>query len=177
MFATVFVDASRFIDFPVVFIEEHPFDFGRVQGVADKFFRRLFVLNDVDVFAAQLVDDRLNPGPAWSHASPDWVNVFVAGEDGHLGPVTGFTHDPLNFHDPLLNFRHFLFKEPLEQVRTGPGNEDQRPAGAALVVDPGHVNLDPVVHPVVLVWHLVMLVHGRFHTVTEVDVDVAFVFS
>jgi hypothetical protein len=64
-------------------------DLGRLQGVADQDLRRLVPADDVDLLAAELLDDVLDPAAADADARADRVDLAVDRADGDLRAVPG----------------------------------------------------------------------------------------
>ena len=62
-------------------------DFRRLQGVADQDLRRLVPADDVDLLAAEFVDDVLDPAAAHADARADRVHLGVDRRDGDLRAV------------------------------------------------------------------------------------------
>ena len=72
-------------------------------------------LDDIDLFAAQLVDDGFNAGSALADARADRIDRVIGGIDRHLGAVSRLARDGLDLHNAGLDLRHFHLKEALDQ--------------------------------------------------------------
>ena len=62
----------------------------RRQGGADKFNRIIRIFNDIDFFAAELVDDGLDADAFLADAGADGINAFFVAFDGNFGAAAGF---------------------------------------------------------------------------------------
>jgi len=61
---------------------------GRADGLLEQLERFLVVADDVDLLAAQFLDDVADAGAAGADAGPDGIDLGVARIDGDLGAVT-----------------------------------------------------------------------------------------
>ena len=104
----------------------HAADLGRAQGVGGKRNRLFGIFNDVNLFAAQLADNGLHAHALHTHASAHRVHIAIAGLDGNLGSLAGFTGTGPDDDRAIVNLRHFLLKQTLHQARIGPGNQHAR---------------------------------------------------
>ena len=119
-------------------------DLGRAQGVHHEVDGVFGVGNNVDLFAVEFTDDGLNPGPFHSHASPHRVDVLVARGHGDLGSLARISGSGPDGHRPVVDFRHFHFKQLGEQGRVNAGNDDLGTSGGFLHLDDDHT--DSVAH-------------------------------
>ena len=89
-------------------------------------------LDDVDLLAAQLADDRLHARALHADAGADRIDVALAREDGDLRAVAGFAHGAADHHGAVVDLRHFLLEQLDEQRRIGARQHDLRALGAAV---------------------------------------------
>src|SRR4051812_33792150 len=102
-------------------VDDDALDLGRGNRIADEARRVVIVRDDVDLFAAKLLDDRLNAAALHADARADRVDVAVARRDGDLGASTGLTRARLDANDLLVDLGDLLLEQLLEQalVRAG----------------------------------------------------------
>ena len=107
---------------------------GRLQRLFGK-RRDLFgVLDDVDLFATELADDRLYAHALHAHARTNWVHIFIARNDGDLGAFACLTRDRADRYRAVVDFRNLALEEVLHQAGRRARDNDLRPLGGA--VDP-----------------------------------------
>src|SRR4029079_6306869 len=98
--------------------------------------------DDVDLFALQLADDRLDAAAAHADAGADRVDAAVARDDRDLGAAAGIARHRLDLDDSVVNLRHFLREQFGHELRMGARQKDLRPARLlAHIVD---VSADPL---------------------------------
>ena len=121
------------------FLVEHDLGhLGRRERVDDERRRIGRPLNDVDLLALELADDRLHAGAAHADAGADGIDAAVVGMNGDLGAAAGVAGHGVDLDDAVVDLRHFLGEELGHEVRVGAGHEDLRPARFAPdVVDVG----------------------------------------
>ena len=88
--------------------------------------------DDVDLFSAQLADDRLHACALHADARADRIDVALARVHRDLGAIAGLAHGPANHHRAVVDFRHFLLEELDEERRIGARQDDLGPLGAAV---------------------------------------------
>ena len=108
----------------------HALDLGRAERVHHELHRILRPLDDVDLLAAQLADDRLDARALHADAGADRIDVALARVDGHLGAVAGFAHRAADHDRAVVDFRHFLLEQLDQQRRVGARQHDLRALGA-----------------------------------------------
>ena len=80
-------------------------DLGGLEGLFGE-GRDLFgVLDNVDLFTAELADDRLDAHALHANAGTDGVDVLVAAHDGDLGALAGFTGDGADADGAVVDLR------------------------------------------------------------------------
>ena len=94
--------------------------------------------DDIDLFALQFADDRLNAAAAHADAGADRVDAAVARDDGDLGAAAGIARHRLDLDDAVIDLRHFLREQFSHELRMRTRQENLRPARLlAHVVDIG----------------------------------------
>ena len=133
---TASADGKRFLivgndDFhAVVFFVQHDLDdFGGRQSVYDKGRGIGRPLNDVDFFALQFVDDRLNAHAAHTDAGADGINRRIGRGHRHFRARTGVAGNGFDFNHTVINFGNFLREQLRQKLRMRAGQKDLRPAG------------------------------------------------
>ena len=112
--------------------DRHALHLGRAERVGDERDRILRPLDDVDLLAAQLADDRLHARALHADARADRIDVALAREHRDLRAVAGLAHGAADHHGAVVDFRHFLLEQLDEQRRIGARQHDLRPLGAAV---------------------------------------------
>ena len=108
----------------------HPRNLGRTQSPADHFQGVFDVLDNVDLLAADLADDRLHAHPLHADASAHRIDVAITRAYRDLGSLAGLACARHDLHGVVVDLRHLLFEQPLDQFFAGPrGNHRRAPAG------------------------------------------------
>src|SRR5581483_6833514 len=81
--------------------------------------RILVILNNVDLFAAELADDGLHAHAFHADAGAHRVHVLVLGHDCDLGALAGFAGNGADHHGVVVDFRHLGLEQVLHQLRRG----------------------------------------------------------
>ena len=115
---------------------------GRGEGGRDEFGRVVAVFHNIDLFAAQLVDDARHPGAAGAYAGTHGIHVFIVGEHRQLGAGAGLPGHGLDLHHAVENLGDLHLEQPLDQAGVGAG--DQGLGALIAVPDVHHVYLDSV---------------------------------
>ena len=76
-------------------------------------------LDDVDLFAAQLADDRLHAHALHAHAGAHRVHVLVAALHRDLGALAGLARNGPDHHRVVVNLRNFRLEQIRHQLRRG----------------------------------------------------------
>ena len=92
----------------------------------------------------EFTDDGLNPRSLHSHAGPHGIDVLVARGHGNLGAFPRISGSSPDGHRPVIDLRHFHFKQLGQQGRVDAGNNDLRASGGFLHLDDDHA--DSVAH-------------------------------
>ena len=108
-------------------IEEHLLDLGRLQGVGDHDLERIVPADDVDAFAAQLIDDVLDAAAAHADAGADAIDLQVDAGDGDLGAIAGLAGQGLDLDGAVGDLRDLVLEEPADEVGMGPRQDDLDP--------------------------------------------------
>src|SRR5690606_10468606 len=93
------------------------------------------VLDDVDLLAAQLADDRLHTRALHADTGADRVDVALATVDRDLGPLAGRPHGRLDHHGAVVDLRHLHLEQLDEQPRVGARQDDLLPLGLLVHFD------------------------------------------
>ena len=64
------------------------------------------IVDDVDVFVAQLADNAVNSGTFHTYTSPYWVNAVVVGFYGYFSALSWFANDFLDGDEAVKYFWH-----------------------------------------------------------------------
>src|SRR6185369_12479426 len=75
--------------------------------------------DDVDLFAAQLADDRLHAHALHADAGAYAIDVAVAALHSDLDALAGFAGAALDRHRAIVNLGHFLLEQAHHQFRRG----------------------------------------------------------
>ena len=142
---------------------------GRLQRLDDHLARIGKVLDDVDLLAAELADDRLHAGAAGADAGADRVDLGVRGRDGDLRAVARLAGKGLDLDGAVGDLGHLELEEPADELRAGAGQDDLRAPGG--VLDLEKEAADAVARLVLLARDLLLGGHDRLG-LAEVDVDV-----
>src|SRR5512145_383697 len=98
-------------------------DRGR-ERLLDELDRILAPLDDVDLLSPQLADDRLDPGSLHADAGTDRIDVALAGDDCHLGPLPRLTHAAPDLDGAVVDLRDLHLEELHEEGRIGAADDD-----------------------------------------------------
>ena len=93
--------------------------------------RILRVLDDVDLLAAKLADDRLHARALHADAGAYRIHVALARVDRDLRTVARFAHGAANHHRAVVDLGHLLLEELDEERGVGAREHDLRSLGAA----------------------------------------------
>ena len=120
------------------FIEHDLGDFGGGQRVHHEGGDVLGPLDDVDLFALQLVDDSLNTAAAHADTGTDRIDGTILGAHGDLGAAARVAGNGDNLDHAVVDFRHFLAEQAGHELRVRARQEDLGTALlAAHVIDIG----------------------------------------
>src|SRR5262245_32352388 len=79
--------------------------------------RILGVLDDVDLFTAQLADDRLHAHALHAYAGAYAVDVAVTALHRDLGPLASLSSATADRHSAIVDLGHLLLEQPHHQLR------------------------------------------------------------
>src|SRR5688500_13650676 len=108
---------------------------GRLEGVGDVLLRLLVPLDDVDLLAAELVDDRLHAKPALADARAPRVDTRLPCAHGDLGARSGLARDTDDLHLAVVDLRDLELEQALHQVLVRTADHDLWPAQGAADLD------------------------------------------
>ena len=153
------------------FVDHNLADFRRLQGVDKERGLILVPRNNVDLFALQFVDHRLNPAAAHPHAGPDRIDGVVIGNHGNLRPAARITGHGLDLDDAIVDLGNFHLEQLGHEFRRGARQENLRSARLApYILDIGP---DTVADPVAFAADLLVPAQNGLAAPVQVDDDVA----
>src|SRR6185312_13119108 len=132
---------------------------GRLQSLFGKGRDFLAELDDVDLLAAQLANDRLHAHTLHTYACAHRVHILVAGHDGDLGTLASFAGNGTDGYGTVVNLRNLALEQVLHQFGRGAGNDDLRPLRSA--IHPQKDNTDALAHGELLQTGLLAARHPR----------------
>ena len=125
--------------------------------------------DDVDLFARQLGDDRLDARAALADGRPDRIEPFLARSDGHLRAAAGLAGDRPDLDRPAVDLRDLELEQSLQESLMGAADEDLGSArGASNLED---VGLDVLADPVMLDGRLLRGLEDRLDVVADIEDD------
>src|SRR5438552_8948434 len=123
----------------LLFVDDRdPADLGRRQRLLHEDDRVVVPLDDVDLLAAQLADDRLHAGALHAHAGAHGVHVLLAGDDGHLGPLPRLPDAAPDLDGGVVDLRHLHLEELDEEGGIGAAHHHLRALRRLQDLDDGH---------------------------------------
>ena len=96
----------------------------RFQRVRDQNLGRLVPTHDVDLLAAQLIDDVSDATTPNTDTRADRVDLAVDRRHGHLRSVTRLAGQRPDLDDPLAHLGHLQLEQLTDVVRMGLGQDD-----------------------------------------------------
>src|SRR5206468_133292 len=96
----------------------------RLERLDDHFARVGIILDDVDLLAAELADDRLHPGAARADARPHRIHFRIGADHGDLRAVTGLAREGLDFHRAIGDLGHLELEQAANELRARPAQND-----------------------------------------------------
>ena len=126
--------------------------------------------NNVDLFAAELIDNHSHPGTTGAHACSNRINVVIIRPHRNFCSVSGLASTCSELNDAVSNFGNFKFKQTLNQTWVCTRDNDLRPLG-------GLANLNDVCLRTIaavrsLIWDLFSLRHKCLDS-SEVEKGIA----
>src|SRR5262245_10527182 len=88
-----------------------------------KLHRIFGVLDNIDLFASQLPNDRLHAHALHADTRADAIDVPIAAEDRDLGTFAGFPGAAFNKDGIVVNLGNFLFEQAHDQFRSSSGDD------------------------------------------------------
>ena len=110
-------------------------DLGRLQRVGDEHLARLVPADDVDLLAAELIDDVADAAAAHADARAHRVDLGVDAGDGKLGAEAGLAAHGLDLDDALGHLGHLGLEKLADEVRVRTGQHDLDLAGGVADVE------------------------------------------
>ena len=104
----------------------HAAEFRRTDRIGRKRHDVVVPLNNVDLFAAQFADDRLNARAFHADAGAHRVDISLSRCHGNFGSFTSFARDAFDLHGSIVDFRDFRLEQMLDQFRGGAGDDHLR---------------------------------------------------
>ena len=148
--------------------DDHFFDLGRLQGVPDERGRIGIVLENIDLLAFQLPDDRLDTCAPHADTGADRIHVIAGGVHGHLGPVAGLPDHLVDLDRAIVDLRHLELEDLAHELRVRARQDDLQAGGGLLhFVDE---SADAVIRPVHFPRALVLARHDAFR-LAQIDED------
>ena len=98
-------------------IERDLFKLGRSHSVLDVGLYVVTVTDDIDLFTPELAHNTFDTLPADTHTGANTVDLIVRRGHGDLGAGSGLTCHGLDLHEPVVDLRHFHFKELRHKIR------------------------------------------------------------
>ena len=150
---------------------EHDLDhLGGRERINDEGRRIGRPLNNVDLFALQLVHHRLYAASAHADAGANRIDRGVTRHDRDLGAAAGIARHRFDGDDALIDLRHFLREQLRHELRVGARHEDLRTARLTPnVID---IGTDAVAIAEVLARQRLIAAHDGL-CAAEIDDDVA----
>ena len=113
---------------------------GRLQRLLGKGHRIFVILDNVDLFPAQLANDGLHPHALHAHTSADRINVFVLRHNRDLRALTGLSRNGADHHRSIVNLWNFGLEKMLHQFGRRARNHDLWSLGSFLHPQNHHPN-------------------------------------
>ncbi len=108
---------------------------GGRQRLGDEVGKVLAERDDVDLLAAQLVDDHAHTGAAGADAGADRIDVVIVRPDRDLRAVTGLAGARLDLDDAVGDLRHLELEQALDEARVGATHDDLGALGGLADLD------------------------------------------
>src|SRR4029079_13463326 len=91
--------------------------------------------DDVDLFAPQLLNHRMDARPSHAHAGTDRIDVVIVRVHRDLRAPAGLARRALHLDDALVDLRHFLLEELDQKSRVRARQHDLRTLAGELDVE------------------------------------------
>ena len=144
-------------------------DLGGRERVGDEHGRVVAPRDDVDLLAAELGDDGLDPRAALADGRADRVEAFLAAADGDLGAAARLAGDGLDLDRAGVDLRHLELEQAAQEALVAPADEDLGPLRGA--PDLEHVRLDVLADAIVLDRRLLGRREDRLDALADVQDD------
>ena len=92
-------------------VDVHPADLRWRDGVDNETGGVGMERNNVDRFAAEFLDNRLDPGALQADTCADRIDIPIHRGNGNLRAVTRLTSTRLDAHDPFVNLWYFELEQ------------------------------------------------------------------
>src|SRR5208282_3363220 len=113
-------------------------DLRRLQSLFGKGGDLLAEFNDVDLFATQFADDRLDTHALHADAGANRIHILIAALHGDLGALAGFARDGANHHGVVVDLRNFRLEQVRHQLRRGARDNHLRSLCGAVDLEQHH---------------------------------------
>ena len=110
----------------LILVEFHLGDIGGGEGGFEELVLVFAVLDDVDFFTVEFVDDSLNTNAFLANAGTDGVDPFLVTGNSDFGSIAGFAGNAFGDNTTGANFRDFAGKEGGNKTGIGTANDDLR---------------------------------------------------
>src|SRR5262249_33032423 len=151
-------------------IDRHRRYFGRRQRARHERSWIVRPLDDVDLLAAPLAADHLDPRAAQADTRADRIHVTLRRRHRDLGALAGFPRRRLDEDDALLDLRNLRLEESRQIAGMRPRERDLRSLGRPAYLE--NVRADPVAGVVALTGDLLALGQDRLG-LADLENDVA----
>ena len=114
-----------------------------------------YPVHNVDLFAAQLLNNRLNTRAFHANAGADRIDVRIVGNHRDLCSAARFTRGAFDFNNALVDLRYFLSEQLDQHARMGARQNDLRTPAGNLHTD--DIGADPITLAISLSRNLFLL--------------------
>ena len=152
-----------------IFVHDDLGDARGGHGADDELGRIRRPVDDVDLLAAQLLNDALHARTFHPDAGADGIDVVIMRDHRDLRPPTWFPSGALHFDDALVDLRHLLLEQLDQEAGVGARQHDLRTFAAHLDIE--NEGADAVALPVALARNLLLLGQNRVRA-AEIDDDI-----
>src|SRR5699024_7426147 len=160
-----FIGRDQHFGQPFVFVYFYAKDLGRLQGSLNKFVFVVGIIDDINIFVAELAHYSMNPDSFHSHTGPDRIDPLIVRYHSHFRAVTGFAGNFFQFDDAVIDFRDFILKKPFQEKRRGTRYDDGWISVVAFHLADDRT--DCVAFVVAVFLNLLFSWHNQFHAVVS----------
>src|SRR5262249_21677426 len=116
-------------------VDDDALDLGGRDRVAHEASRIVVVRDDIDLLTAQLLHHGLHAAALHADARADRVDIAIARRHRDLRARTRLAGARLDAHDLLVDLRHLLLEQLLEQALVRAAQDDLRAARVAIDIE------------------------------------------